>query len=152
MWAAGVVVLEMYAGGLAGLTAGRGENAFDLLETLVRNTAGITTPIADSGGVAGEQTKEGVPSASGKEGRPSQPGAPDGAGKGATGGNRGKINRDTLRADMPEGVVAVLREIFQWEAGDRPVSVEVRYLWVATAFVECWGSGSQSNELGWGAF
>lgn len=127
MWAAGVVVLELYAGGLSALPAGRGENASDLLETLVSNTAGVTTKTsAENGGVAGKQTKEkGVPSASAKDGKSTKPGDPDGAGERATKGKSCTKNRDTFRVDMPTGVLAVLREIFQWEAGDRPVSVEV---------------------------
>lgn len=130
MWAAGVVILELYAGGLSALKAGRGENASDALETLVSNTAGVTTKtIAENASIAGKRPKEGdVPCASGEDGKSPQSEAAGGVGKCATQSKGCTKNRDKFRVEMPEGVLAVLREIFRWEAGDRPVSVEVRYL------------------------
>ncbi|CAM9234091.1 unnamed protein product [Ectocarpus sp. 12 AP-2014] len=92
MWAAGVVVLEMYAGGLGNLPAGQGDNALELLETLVRNTIG------HGGG------QKNCVSADGEDNT--------------------KKGRDTFLVDMPEGVLAVLREVFQRTAGNRPFSME----------------------------
>ncbi|CAM9502681.1 unnamed protein product [Ectocarpus sp. 4 AP-2014] len=92
MWAAGVVVLEMYAGGLGNLPAGQGDNALELLETLVRNTVGHDGGHRNCASAGGEdKVKEG---------------------------------RDTFLVDMPEGVLAVLREVFQRTAGNRPFSME----------------------------
>ncbi|CAM9788241.1 unnamed protein product, partial [Ectocarpus sp. 13 AM-2016] len=92
MWAAGVVVLEMYAGGLGNLPAGQGDNALELLETLVRNTVGHDGGHKNCASADGEdKTKKG---------------------------------RDTFLVDMPEGVLAVLREVFQRTAGNRPFSME----------------------------
>lgn len=96
MWSAGVVVLEMYAGGLGNLPAGQGDNALELLETLARNTVGHDGGHRNCVSADGEdKTKEG---------------------------------RDTFLVDMPEGVLAVLRDVFQRTAGNRPFSMEVRCL------------------------
>ncbi|CAM9504523.1 unnamed protein product, partial [Scytosiphon promiscuus] len=103
MWAAGVVILEMYAGGLANLPAGRGDNALDLLETLVGNT--VNGP--ENGG---DEVQEGLESMPQLDGRDE---------------NKSDRQRKFLRVDMPEGVLAILRDIFQREAGDRPSSLEV---------------------------
>lgn len=92
MWAAGVVVLEMYAGGLGNLPAGQGDTALELLETLVRNAVGHDGGHRNSASAEGEDKKR----------------------------------RDTFLVDMPEGVLAVLREVFQRTAGNRPFSMEVR--------------------------
>lgn len=152
MWAAGVVVLELYAGGLSALTAGRGENASDLLETLVSNTASVMTEAsAENGGVPGKQTKDkGVPSAFAKDGKSAESGAADGAGKRPTKGKGCTKNRNTFRVDMPAGVLAILREIFQWEAGDRPVSVEVvfknMYMCVCVKCDDCLSSAMHALQ------
>lgn len=119
MWAAGVVMLEMYAGSLAALPSGWGENALDLLEALVRNTPGLSS----SGG--GEDSGDGA-SSTGKDAEGRQPGVAaevereKSPGDGGLSGGRG-----AFRADMPEEVVAILREIFRREAEDRPESMEV---------------------------
>lgn len=134
MWAAGVVILEMYAGGLAGLKAAGGDNALDLLETCARQTANVTTPVEESGGVLTTSSREntrqhegGDEDGAGAAGRDvGQPQAMREAGSSCSfRGNGGTTKRVTFRVDMPEGVIAVLRDIFQQEAGDRPESMEV---------------------------
>eukprot|EP00752_Nemacystus_decipiens_P014145 g12578.t2 len=54
-----------------------------------------------------------------------QPQAKGASGSGSLRGNDGTKKRITFRVNMPEGVLAVLRDIFQQEAGDRPESMEV---------------------------
>ncbi|CAM9827511.1 unnamed protein product [Ectocarpus fasciculatus] len=93
MWAAGVVVLEMYAGGLANLPAGQGDNALELLETLARNTVGH-----DGGHINCSSNADGE--------------------------DKTKKRRDTFLVDMPEGVLAVLRNVFLRTAENRPFSME----------------------------
>lgn len=134
MWAAGVVILEMYAGGLAGLKEARGDYALDLLETCARHTTDVPTPGEDSGGVltpkSSENTRQhegggrGDAGAAGQDGE--QSGAKGGMGSGSSRGNGGAKRRITFRVAMPGGVLAVLQDIFQQEAGDRPESMEVR--------------------------
>lgn len=130
MWSAGVVVLELYAGGLSALRAGRGENVSDALEAFVRDAAGVTTkPNAENGGLAEKKVeRDGVSNVSVKDGKSPQPGAADKMEKCATRGKSCTKKQDKFRVDMPEGVLEVLREIFQWEAGDRPASLEVRHV------------------------
>lgn len=132
MWATGVLILEMYAGGLAALPAGQGENAGDLLETLVETSSRRVFCQAD-GGVR----QEGCCTTSNRGG-----GGHKGINVGADAGGRlraggevggvvdvgGRRRRNTLRVDMPEEVVILLREMFEREAEDRPVSMEVNDL------------------------
>lgn len=122
MWAAGVVILEMYAGGLTALTAGRGDNALHLLETCARHTADVTTPEVENTRQHEGGGGDGA-SATGQDGR--QLRAAGGAGSGPSRENVGTEKRTTFRVGMPEGVCAVLRDIFQPDAGDRPESMEV---------------------------
>lgn len=145
MWAAGVVILEMYAGGLTALTVGRGDNALDLLETCARHTADVTAPVAESRSVMTPKRRPNThqheggagdgASATGRGlGRPRVAG---GVGSGSPRGNGGTKKRYTFRVDMPDGVLAVLRDIFQREPGDRPESMEVgRYTHRGHRFVE----------------
>lgn len=116
MWAAGVVVLEMYAGGLTGLPLGWGENALDLLETLARNTTGLSNSGEGSGGNA---------SSIGKDPEQPQSRVAGGLERSAQGSGSPK-GRGAFRVDMPEAVVSILRDIFQKKAEDRPESMEVR--------------------------
>lgn len=122
MWAAGVVILEMYAGGLAGLKAVRGDNALELLETCARHSADATTPVEESGRVLTPQRRDHEQ----RDGDGGQPRAAGGVGNVSLRRSSGTEKRCTFRVDMPEGVIAVLRDIFQREAGDRPESMTVR--------------------------
>ncbi len=122
MWAAGVVILEMYAGSLAALPSGWGENALDLLEALACNTPGLSS----SG--AGEDSGDGA-SATGEGAERRQSGVVGGVERNKSAGDGGsRGGRGTFRVDMPEEVVAILREIFRRETEDRPESMEVRWL------------------------
>lgn len=134
MWAAGVVILEMYAGGLAGLKEARGDNALDLLETCARHAEDVRNPVEGNGRVLTPKSRENTRQHEGAAGDAAiatrqdggQPRAKCAAGSGSLRGNGGTKKRITFRVDMPEGVLAVLRDIFQQEAGDRPESMEVR--------------------------
>lgn len=141
MWAAGVVILEMYAGGLAGLKAAGGDNALELLETCARNTS--VTPTSTENTRQTGKGSGGGESATGR-GR-EQTGAEGGVGRGSPQGNGGPKKRNIFRVDMPEGVLAVLREIFQQEAGDRPESMEVRKAYVHPRSPICRGYGQSSK-------
>lgn len=127
MWAAGVLILEMYAGGLAALPAGQGENAGDLLETLVEGSRGSDFCRADDVRQAGCCCT----TSNGDDPKEVNVGTERGARlktAGGAGGNHvGKTRRkrEKLRVDMPDEVLKLLREMFKREAGDRPVSMEV---------------------------
>lgn len=126
MWAAGVVILEMYAGGLAALPEGRGDNALDLLETLLDNTSEATVEMEVGGA---DENRANMRTSMGRDTDTSRAaynsgGAPQARATRATARERA-VQRKVLRVEMPGGVLAVLRDIFQWEAGDRPSSMEV---------------------------
>eukprot|EP00903_Cladosiphon_okamuranus_P013903 g12931.t1 len=132
MWAAGVVILEMYAGGLTGLKEARGDNALDFLETCARHTTDMTTAEYSRGVLKPNQSEKmlqhergggGSASATGQNGGQSV--AIVGEGSVSPRGNGCTKRRIAFRVDMPRGVLAVLRDIFQQEAGDRPESMEV---------------------------
>lgn len=132
MWAAGVIILEMYAGGLAALPAGRGEKAGDFLEILVESSRKSDFCQGD-----GARQKDCSATSNGGGHRDATVGAEVEVGgrvlgaSGAAGGNdvgRGRNRRGKLRVGMPEEVLEILREMFKREAGDRPVSMEVNHL------------------------
>ena len=126
-WAAGVIILEMYAGGLAALPAGRGENAGDLLETLVEKSRsdlcqadGVQREGCCATSKGGDHEDVNVSTETGGRLR---------AGGKASGNDVGRRRRgEKLRVDMPEEVLNVLRDVFKREAEDRPVSMEVNDL------------------------
>lgn len=121
MWAAGVVILEMYAGGLAALRGGRGEHARDLLETLVaksRDFPRVDEVWQGEGTTSNCCADVHVKAKTGDR-------LPAG-GVGAGGTDVSERIRNKLRVDMPEEVLELLREMFRREPRDRPVSMEVR--------------------------
>lgn len=126
MWAAGVLILEMYAGGLAALPAGRGENAGDLLEALVGNGRGNDFGEADGvrqEGCCTTRNDDGHKDVNvGTERGPRMVSA---ARAGGNDVGMMRREREKLRVGMPEEVLKLLREMFKREAGDRPVSMEV---------------------------
>lgn len=130
MWAAGVVILEMYAGGLATLPEGRGEKAGDFLETLVENSRKSDFCRGD-----GARQEDCCATSNGGDHRDANVGTEVGGqlagASGEAGGNdvgRGRKKRGKLRVGMPEEVLEILREMFKREAGDRPESMEVNHL------------------------
>lgn len=130
MWAAGVVILEMYVGGLAALRAGRGENAHTLLETLIQNSdrnsdnqQGIW--IEDDRGSAALMpeccgTTNDTPGGGVEVGR--NTGEHDSRGDG-----KARQKGECFRVAMPGDVRELLREIFKRDERERPMSVQVGY-------------------------
>lgn len=133
MWAAGVVILEMYAGSLAALGGGRGQNAHILLEFLVRNTNTVTAAADIKGAAAGHDDDaiyDGRHTrncglyddigASGEKGKRFSTGAGESTVSGTS------TRRDRFRVDMPEDVLSMLREIFKQSVEERPTTMKVK--------------------------
>lgn len=134
MWAAGVVILELYTGGLAGLKEARGDNALDLLETCARHADDVISPVEENGRVLTSRNTDIIRQHEGagrdgacatrQDGR--QPRAKGTAGSDSSRRDGSTNKQVSFRVHMPEGVLAVLRDIFRQKAGDRPESMEVR--------------------------
>lgn len=130
MWAAGVVILEMYAGGLTTLVAGRGENARDLLEALVHNSRTGTSTFHHGGArrkCSAQQNCDTTRICKGDNATVDAGEPPTRVRVDERGGtvDSEKWKPGTFRVDMPEDILALMREIFKWKAEERPVSMEV---------------------------
>lgn len=137
MWAAGVVILELYAGGLEALESGCGENAAALLESLsqkargsyggaeagdqYRAGCGDGVGVGDDGGVRNSSMYSSGDCGVGEE-RVLAGGADQDAGeRGRTVGGK----KNMCHIDVPEDVRAVLRDMLSEEPHARPSSMEV---------------------------
>lgn len=137
MWAAGVVILELYAGGLAALESGLGENAAVLLERISQKAKSSHGSVE-----AGDQAGAGCGGGGGGNGSGTGGGVGNGSGSGSAGGGRvidaedanqdvgergrtmgGKKNM--CHIDVPEDVLAVLKDMLTEEPHARPGSMEV---------------------------
>lgn len=128
MWAAGVVILELYAGGLEALESGCGENATALLESISRKAKG-----SYGGAEAGDQYRagcgndRGVGNGSG-DCSVGEGGVPDAGDADEDVGERGRTmggEKNTCHVDVPDDVLAVLRDMLTKEPRARPSSMEV---------------------------
>lgn len=134
MWAGGVVILELYAGTLAALRAGKGEHACELLETLLKERN--PTPAMDEGLehesiVWHEGGKDVVRVADENGQRPRSS-----AGGESDTGTRSR--RNMLRVEMPEEVSEILRNIFKEQPERRPPSMEVKTVLIdGRGYVQC---------------
>lgn len=128
MWAAGVIILEQYAGSLKTLKAGHGDNAPALLETLSQKNK---TRSGDSS--RSVQSSSPIDSGTGKSLHFRES---DGGGTTVYEGDMvGTVGREeeltvdgkrkSCPIDMPNDVLSVLRELLTTEPRARPASMEV---------------------------
>lgn len=122
-----MIILEMYAGGLGALRAGRGENAHTLLETLTKKSNRDYNKLQGVGNEDDGGKAASMPECGGTTGN--TPGGAE-AGKNTRKHDGGRSSRtrqegDGFRVAMPEDVLELLQDIFRRDQRERPTSMQV---------------------------